>query len=90
MVMAGEVVDVIDAVPVADGVNTVVPAVVPLTTTVVGLNVPATVDAGVMPSPAGHEPLVGVKVSVTGLPDAPVVADNARVYAVAVTVAVIV
>ena len=79
LVIAGAVVTVIDAVPVADGVNTVVPTAVPLTLMVVGLNVPATVEVGVITSFAGHWPLVGVNVSVTGLPDAPVVADNASV-----------
>ena len=79
LVMVGEVVAVIEAVPVADGVNVAVAAFVPVADTVGGLNVPATVDAGVMTSLAGHWPLVGVNVNVTGLPDTPDAADSASV-----------
>ena len=79
LVMAGAVVLVIEAVPAADGVNVAVAAFKPVADTAGGLNVPATVDAGVITSLAGHCPLVGVNVSVTGLPDTPDAADSTSV-----------
>ena len=85
--MSGEDVLVIEAVPAADGVNVAVTVPVPLAVIVVGANTPATVEAGVIISPAGHDPL-GVNVNVTGTLNAPVVADRASVYVVAMAAVV--
>ena len=83
LVRLGEVVLFTVPVPAADGVNTVVPAVEPETAMVVGLNVPVSVEVGVMTSPDGHGPLVGVNVTVKAVPTVPEAADRPVVYAVA-------
>ena len=78
-VIAGLVVLVIEAVPAALGVYVVVTAPEPLAVIVAGANVPATVEAGVMTSPAGHAPPVGVNVTTTAAPATPDMAGKVMV-----------